>query len=558
VAGAKGLNVESPYGASGHMKAARRVVCVLVPLLCLVTRGVGAQAEPGHALWNANGRPTEQAMAIVAELEGAESRGLWAADYDAAPLSAALHSGETSASVDARLTRMAMRFVDHVHNGRVDPRTLSFALPHPAERLGVATVVEELSRSRDVHAAIDSLEPHFPRFRALKSLLARYRTLAADSGLAALPERQVTVRPGDRWSGTTALRALLAATGDVPEAAGGAVAGADSDQLDSGLVEAVKRFQQHHGLVADGIIGRLTMAELRTPFASRVAQIELTMERWRWLSGVDAPRLIVVNIPEFHLYALERSANGARTDEVMDVIVGSAYNGRRTPVFASDMRYVVFHPYWDVPRSIARREEIPHIRRDPGYADREGMEIVRGGDVGAVTYAMTPPNMQRVIDGTLRLRQRPGPRNALGAVKFVFPNPYNVYLHGTPAEYLFAQVRRDFSHGCVRASDPAALADFVLRDEGWDRTRIDDAMDGEEVMRSVTLKHPIRVLIVYATVVVDENGVPSFYPDIYGHDAALARMLHLRAPRVEARVLAPGRGVYGDGDCLTDTCTCKS
>lgn len=242
----------------------------------------------------------------------------------------------------------------------------------------------------------------------------------------------------------------------------------------------------------------------------------------------------------------------------MDVIVGSAYNGRRTPVFASDMRYVIFHPYWDVPPSIARREEIPHIRRDPGYADREGMEIVRGGDVGAVRYAMTPRNMQRVIDGALRLRQRPGPRNALGAVKFAFPNPYNVYLHGTPEEYLFAQPRRDFSHGCVRASDPAALASFVLRDEGWDRARIDDAMAGEEVMRSVTLKHPIPVFIVYATVVVDQDGVPSFYPDIYGHDAALSRTLRQRAPRVVARALAPGGDSNGGGDCLTDSCTCRS
>ena len=495
-------------------------------------------------------------MAMVAELRNAESRGLVAADYDGAALFAALRSGDASASVESQLTRMSMRFVDHVQHGRVDPRTLGFALPRAAEPRESAALVAELSRSRDVHAAIDSLEPPYARFRALESLLARYRSLAASTELAALPERRTTLRPGDRWSGMGALRALLGATGDAPEPPADAVTGADSDQLDSSLVEGVKRFQLHHGLVADGIVGRLTLAELRTPFASRVTQIELTMERWRWLPVLDAPRLIVVNIPEFHLYALDRRADGARTEEVMDVIVGSAYNGRRTPVFASDMRSVIFHPYWDVPRSIARREEILHIRRDPGYADRQGMEIVRGGDVGAVRYAMTPSNMQRVIDGGLRLRQRPGPRNALGAVKFVFPNPYNVFLHGTPEEYLFAQLRRDFSHGCVRASDPAALADFVLRDEGWDPARIRDAMGGEEEMRRVTLKHPIPVFVVYATVVVDEDGAPSFYPDIYGHDAALARTLRLGAPRIADRTLA-ARG-FGDGDCLTDSCACGS
>ena len=489
--------------------------------------------------WIIDGKPTPQASALLAEVRQADLRGLIASDYDAESLTIAFRGLGTDARnvapnaamlrVDAWLTLSAMRFIDNARRGRVDPRSLGFALPREQADPNFASLISTLSGRFDIRSMIDSLEPPYTEFRSLETLLRRYRALSVDSGLARLPSAAAAIHLNERWQGSGALRRLLEALGDIPQVASAPAPG-DSEAYDDDLVEGVKRFQRRHGLSVDGVVGKATLAQLRTPIASRIAQIELTMERWRWLPSPVERRLIVVNIPEFRLYALEEHADGVRAGERMDIIVGSAYNGRRTPVFVGTLRYVVFHPYWDVPRSIARREEIPKIRSDSGYADREGMEIVHGGDIGARRYPVTEENLQRVIAGTLRLRQRPGPRNALGNVKFVFPNAYNVYVHGTPQQYLFALARRDFSHGCIRASDPEALASFVLQGQaGWDGQRIAMSMADSGETRTVTLDQPIPIFIIYASVVVGDDGTPSFFADVYGHDASLARVLRRRA-----------------------------
>jgi murein L,D-transpeptidase YcbB/YkuD len=482
-----------------------------------------------RALWLSGAKLTRQAERLLTELGEAENRGLRASGYDAEPLSRTLTfvrsgAGEPPDSVellraDAWLTFSAMRFVDHVHRGRVDPHALGFALPQSHGRHDLVPIVVALSQAPDVRAMLDSLEPPFARFRALKGLLSRYRALAADSSgtLSELPR-----------GGARSLRRRLVTLGDIAVTAAGSSPAA-SDSLDPVLIEGVKQFQRRHGLAPDGKLGTATLKQLLIPLTERIAQIELTMERWRWLPDMASPRFVVVNIPAFRLYAFDRVADAERPVERMDVIVGSAYGARHTPVFVGEMLYVVFHPYWDVPASIARNEEMPRIRRDPGYAEREGLEIVRGGDVGATVYPMTSANLLQVAAGTLRLRQRPGPRNALGPVKFVFPNRYNVYLHGTPAQSLFARTRRDFSHGCIRTSDPARLAEFVLKGQnGWHRARIETAMGATSEMRRVTLDRPVPVYILYATVVIDDDAGPFFYPDVYAHDAALARALRQR------------------------------
>lgn len=487
--------------------------------------------------WVARSGPTAQASAMLVELSEAGMRGLDPADYDGDGLAKRLRQLRVAPSVSARdslllqadawLTLSAMRYIDHARTGRVDPGPLGFVMPPTGVQRDFTAIVLKLSRSPDVRASIDSLEPPYDRFRALEQLLHGYRTLSTDSSLGDLPDLVSLLRPQDRWEGISALRRLLAALGDTSirelftEAS-------DSDLYTPDLMTSVKRFQASRGLSSDGVIGKATLRQLRTSIVTRIAQIELTMERWRWLPDPAASRLLVVNIPEFRLYALERSADRVLARERMDVIVGSAFNGRRTPVLASSVRDVVFHPYWDVPPSIARREEIPKIRRDSSYAAREGMEIVRGVDAAAVRFPITTANLQRVLDGTLRLRQRPGPRNALGNVKFVFPNAYNIYLHDTPQQSLFTRERRDFSHGCIRASDPESLAEFVLADEdGWDRELVDTSIRDSR-QRTVRLKHPVPIFIVYATVVAHPDGTSSFLPDVYGHDAALARALASR------------------------------
>jgi murein L,D-transpeptidase YcbB/YkuD len=249
------------------------------------------------------------------------------------------------------------------------------------------------------------------------------------------------------------------------------------------------------------------------------------MERWRWLPDRPPPRHAVVNIPAFRLYAFEDDSVARRPAMAANVIVGEARGRHNTPMFSATLREIVFRPYWEVPPRIARNELVPIMRRNPTYFHAEGFEIVRGYDDAAATYPPTAANLARVTAGTLRLRQRPGPENALGLVKFVFPNRFNVYLHDTPAKELFDRARRDFSHGCIRLQSPAAFAEFVLSgQEPWTHEAIDSAMHGDRTLR-VKVDRPVVVYVVYATAAADDTGVAYFYDDLYGHDARLATLL---------------------------------
>jgi len=253
----------------------------------------------------------------------------------------------------------------------------------------------------------------------------------------------------------------------------------------------------------------------------RVRQMQLTLERWRWLPALFQTAPVVANIPEFRLRAYDKDFNIAVT---MNVVVGKAY-GHQTPVFTDTMKYVVFRPYWEVPPSIIRAELIPHIASDPSYLARKGFEVVDSQQRVVSDGTISSAVLGQLRAGKLFIRQKPGQKNALGLVKFVFPNSYNVYMHDTPATEVFAKSRRDFSHGCIRLEKPAELAAWVLRDNpGWNADRIRAAMNGE-VTQQVNLTHPIPVLIVYGTVVVLEDGVVHFYDDIYGHDDALEKVL---------------------------------
>jgi murein L,D-transpeptidase YcbB/YkuD len=379
--------------------------------------------------------------------------------------------------------------------------------------------------SRDVAAEYRSLEPVFVHYRLLQEWLVRYRALAQQQPvltiLPALPAR--SVKANGNYAGAAALRRLLTALGDLP--APNAAARADA-LFDAELSAAVARFQVRHGLAADGALGRRTFEALTTPLSRRVRQIELTLERWRWVPDFSAPP-IIINIPQFNLFAFRSTQDRVADILQMAVIVGQSYDKKRTPVFIADMQQVVFRPYWDVPPSILRNELLPAIRRDPaGYLRRNEMEIVRGqGDDGRIVEP-TPANLDALAAGQLRLRQRPGPKNALGPVKFIFPNDFGVYLHGTPAQQLFAQSRRDFSHGCIRLSDPAALAVHVLRNVGggWPLAKVQAALQGEQNVR-LRLPQPVPVMVLYGTALATEDGRIMFFDDIYGHDARLEQLL---------------------------------
>jgi murein L,D-transpeptidase YcbB/YkuD len=307
------------------------------------------------------------------------------------------------------------------------------------------------------------------------------------------------------------------------------------------LVEGIKRFQRRHGLRSHGILDGQTQAAVSISMLSRVRQIELALERLRWLPDLDGRRLLLLNIPMFHIWGWDSVDSPGQPTIAMRAIVGRAV-ATKTPVFAGQMRYVIFRPDWNVPQSIARNELVPVIERDPGYLARENMEIVRDSD-DATPLEPTAETLALLRAGALRLRQRPGPRNALGLVKFVFPNDESVYLHGTPRQELFGPSRRDFSHGCVRVEDPIALAAWALREQPeWTAARIAAATSGTSSTR-VDLVQPIQVILFYTTAtVVPGEGTIHFADDIYGHDATLDRALTKRRASSD---LAPSSSSLG-------------
>ncbi len=483
-------------------------------------------------LWSDDQRLTRQGVQLAGILLSVDRYGLRASDYAAAQIAAQrgrleaadARSAAQWLALDLMLSRAAIRLVSHLHFGRIDPRAAGFELGGRRGAFDVAATVDGLASGADVAAGLAAVEPHFYHYRLLETALARYRQLAADPGLTRLPPLpRRTLRLNDRYAGAAALRRLLSALGDLP--AGSAQASSQSEILDAALVDALQRFQARNGLAADGALGTRTFAELATPLSQRVRQMELTLERWRWLPAFHAPP-IIVNIPQFRLFAFPTVEDRVQGMLQMPVIVGQTYPRTRTPVFIGEMRYVIFRPFWDVPRSITLREMLPAIRRHADFLAKNHLELVRGeSDTGAVVPP-SPAAFAALAAGRLRLRQRPGEDNALGLVKFIFPNAHNVYMHSTPAHRLFLQSRRAFSHGCIRVADPVALARYVLRNGPgvWDDARIVAAMNGPDSTR-VMLPSPIPVMILYGTAEATEAGPILFFEDIYGHDRKLAALL---------------------------------
>lgn len=487
-----------------------------------------------HLLWSARAQPSKQARDLGDLLRTVDSYGLRPGDYGTDLITARAGQWTAEASdadwsqYDFVMTRAAVRLITHLHYGRIDPRSAGFELPEPRSDLDVAATVAALASTANVAGAVAAAEPQFLHYALLKRALSRYRGLAADPTLTELAGfGRKALHAGDSYAGAAALRKLLAAEGDLVVAAGDTIA--DDPSLDPALCEALKSFQARHGLKVDGTLNAATFSALTTPIARRVRQIELTLERWRWLPAFRAPP-IIVNIPEFKLFAFNTMDDRAASILQMPVIVGQAYRDKQTPIFVGDLKYVVFRPYWDIPRSITLREMVPKIVKRADYAQRNHLEIVEGEGDDAKILMPSAEAITALAAGTVRLRQQPGDNNALGLIKFLFPNAHNVYLHSTPARELFAASRRAFSHGCIRVSDPAALAAYVLRNaaQPWDAGQIDRAMhDPEANNQRVALQESIPVMILYATAMATEAGPVQFFYDIYGHDRKLEALLHL-------------------------------
>lgn len=471
--------------------------------------------QGGYApAWSRDGTPTPQAIAVMNVLEDAESKGLNPEDYDASRWPARVVHLDV-ARFDLALTVSVMRYAADLHLGKFNPGVYhaSFDLHH--EHYELADLIRQrVVNAPDVAAVLGQLEPPFPGYQRTQDALQRYLALARQDNGELLPGAHLPIEPGARYPGVPRLAALLRELGDLPSGV------AVPETYSGPLVDAVKRFQIRHGVLADGRIGKNTLAQLNVPLAKRARQLALTLERWRWVPHEFAGPPIVVNIPEFELRALSDSYTTALE---MKVVVGKAY-GHKTPVFAADMKYVIFRPYWNVPESITRAELLPKLARDRGYLAANGYEVVTADDRVVTNGRIDDDVLASLKSGKFSVRQVPGPKNSLGLVKFIFPNAHDVYLHATPATQLFSQSRRDFSHGCIRVEKPELLAQWVLRDQPeWTPARIEQAMYGEKPLQ-VDLRRPIPVLIVYATAVALDHSEVRFFDDLYGFDAQLDQL----------------------------------
>jgi murein L,D-transpeptidase YcbB/YkuD len=492
----------------------------LVALICLgVCGGQASASTTPEPLWFRHESLTTAGEALLLELSRAEQRGLRSADYRVQPLP------HDSALADAALTRVAGRFASDLSRGRVSPAELGYDLDVPRAPFDEAAAARALASSTDLPSTLDSMEPQLVHFRLLREALARYRAIASARANARMPSPPPhnRVRAGERYEDAPALRQLLRALGDMPASTNESAA--TDLTLDASLQAGLRNFQSRHGLEPDGVLGRATYSALVVPIDARVKQIELSMERIRWLPQRLGSPPIIVNIPQFRLFAFRTANDLARDILQMDVVVGADFHGRRTPVFAADMRYVVLEPYWDVPRSILLKELLPQISADSDWVARNDYEIVVGQTDAAKPVPVTAQNVALLAQGTLRLRQKPGPTNALGVVKFIFPNRHQVYLHDTPAKALFARSRRAYSHGCIRVADPMALLAHVMRDDPtWTTARRDELLASETPVR-IMLPQPIRVFILYGTALATEAGTVMFFDDIYGQDGPLLEKL---------------------------------
>ncbi len=506
-----------------------------MPALCLPDFArfqVGATAfysANGNKLaWVQDGRPSRQAVALTRAFENAEYKGLSPEDYDGSRWQDRLDQFEQSpgptesdlVGFDLAITVSTMRYVSDLHGGRVNPQSLQMSLDRDHADFDLPDFMfRQILPSTDIDATLSSIEPHFPVYVRTEAALKSYLELSShgDGHLVRGPEKPL--RQGARFSDLPALVARLKLLGDLPQNYV-----AKTDILDSLVVKALKHFQARHGLEPSGILDAATVRELNVPLSSRIMQLQLTLERMRWLPDRFARPPIVVNIPEFRLHADDEQFHWVFS---MAVVVGKAYK-HKTPVFASTIRAVIFRPYWNVPLSIVTAELVPHIEKNPSYLAQNSYELV---DRTGTVISADPVEADILIQirkGTLRVRQRPGPQNSLGLVKFDIPSTYGVYMHGTPATELFSRQRRDFSHGCIRVEDPVALAKWVLRgQDDWTEEKIHSAMEGEATV-AVKLDQPIPVLILYSTAVVTEGGEIHFFKDIYGCDASLEKALAAR------------------------------
>jgi len=468
----------------------------------------------GALLWLGTGR----APKLIAWLRSAADDGLDPANYPSDQLAKLIEAVPVTddrgrAIIELHFSAAFLEYASDLQVGRFLPRKVDPDFFLQKRNIDQLAALTGLAKARNLDQFFEGWQPSAPEYASLRVVLADYRALAKAGGWPTVPMGD-TLKPGMTDPRVPALRARLAVTdGASPQAPAGA-----KNRYDDELVGIVKAFQARHGLDVDGLVGRGTIVALNVPVEERIQEIIVAMERWRWLPANLGSQYLMVNIAGFELTRVRDD----KVEEKMAVVVGKPY--ARTPVFSDAVKYLEFNPYWNVPTSIAIKEELPKLRQNPAARAAAGFEAVRGGKV----YALTSINWNQYGPGNFpfQIRQRPGPNNALGRVKYMFPNQFNVYLHDTPAKSLFSKADRAFSHGCVRLSRPLELAPPVLAAgdvSGWSEARVDKVVaSGDRTV--VNLNKPMPIHITYFTAWVDQ-GVPNFRADIYEQDAKLIAAL---------------------------------
>jgi len=437
--------------------------------------------------------------------------------------------------IDVALSGTYFNYASDFYRGTVNPREVKgIDWDVKRNKIKLHKALMTILKERESTYPYYEFEPLHQEYDALKKALAEYRTIQRNGGWPTLPAG-IKLKPGDSSPNVALLRQRLlgtaaAGTPATPDPAAanaapaqpvsnGGAAPNPAPKYDAELVTAVKEFQRDMGLKVDGIVSGETAKQLNVPVSDRVRQITVNMERWRWVPKRFEPNYLLVNIPDYKLHVIEAGKEAFD----MRVIVGKTLNA--TPVFSDKVEYVVLSPYWNVPWSIIEKELKPRLINNPSYLDHLDMEVVKGYGKKAVVVDPGSIDWSSITQNTFKytVRRRPGPKNDLGEVKFIFPNSNDIYLHDTPHNELFSQNKRGFSHGCVRVAEPLKLAEYLLRDKpGWDLQTIKDTI-AERREKYVTLKEKLPVYLVYFTAWVDEAGHVNFRDDIYGHDKALAR-----------------------------------
>ena len=481
--------------------------------------------------WTRDALPTATATAFIEQFQDAAAKGLIPEDYDAprwADRVKALNdkSADAISLFDVAMTVNVMRYISDLRIGRVNPSRFNFEVPVQDKKYDLAEFVSDnVVDATDVPKLIAGVEPDSDDYRKTEQALARYLDLAKQQqqeGAEPLPTVIKTVSVGDSYPAVGALLARLQLEGDAADDA--TSSSATSTVFNATLSAAVKSYQHRHGITEDGKLTAQTIKSLNVPMTDRVAELQDSLERWRWLPEPYLHARLMVNLPEFVLRGYDPDH---KLDFTMRVVVGQVMGQHETPVFTHMMKYLVFRPYWNVPVDIARKELVPHIATNHGYLASKNFEVTNNKGVVLADYTA-----KEVSQGEVMVREKPGPKNSLGLVKFMFPNQYDIYLHSTPAVSLFERTRRDFSHGCIRVQKPVDLAVWVLEGQGgdWDLDKVQEAMNSGPDNKTVSLKTPLPIVIFYLTAIVAEDGQVNFFDDIYGYDSEMQKVFEKGPP----------------------------